>query len=154
MKARDWQPGAAVPRKIISCGKKKTTFSSWQVPGKPKPGSLESLNLGLWEGRGGLLPLLNAPDGKGSCGRICRSHQWGQSISKMGPAATRKKGNNFFLKAPSGSDAFSSYRPDVERQSLKCNKKENAEQPHWHPACSAVTGRKWGDGGQHSPVAS
>lgn len=51
MKAGDWQPRAAVPRKIISCGRKKTTFSSWQVPGKPKPGSLENLlKLCIWEG--------------------------------------------------------------------------------------------------------
>lgn len=41
-----------MPRKIISCGRKKTSFSSWQVPGKSKAGSLENWNapsLGIQE---------------------------------------------------------------------------------------------------------
>lgn len=77
MKARDWQPGAAVPRESISCGRKKTTFSSWQVRGKPKPGSPGNVKA-LFGGEGG--SSLTWPSGERQLGE----HQ-GCSIAETKP---------------------------------------------------------------------
>ena len=104
VKARDRQRRTAMPRKIISCGKKKTTFSSWQVPGKPEPGALENLNALSWgRGGGGVRATVGwAPwlqhrglasswesGNKATTGSS--TLLWGHSINRMGHVSRKKK---------------------------------------------------------------